>query len=557
MAGHAEQYRRPQGHSHWHTSRSSYPQRKQTAFDAGSLDHRRAHSDPVPQFRPGGWLRHTHSAPVDVVATVATVVVDDNGTRPTVTAARRRTSEPPRWSSTAAGNTRDESGAAHAAIGTPWLVLHPSTAPEGSSLEPDSLADVQTPTLSPSAGHTQIALKPRLSHQLTSVPTQHPANSVPHKSVLRHSKSPSLPRLTLDIPPKQSERTGTVIDMATSRESPPPMKKTSLSSREKRVSFSTAAPEIIEAPSKRRTSSVNQRPSWSNVFLLRDPKVRDDPAARSRSLSPGPSILKEFSAFRSDASDAELKQDKHGVERKVHIAPLWEKNLKRLPRGRQAKVAPLPIPQAKVSRNANARTMSPEDASPTDVRDVSPRSLSSRYASPRDDTFEKSKSENHSIVVHPPSPPESDAEDDEDAVEDSDAEDSVEAESPTRHSRNSSLDEIDAIDNRFSKCDIDAHPHAVRHEKQRHDSQDARKGSQDSRRSSQASRKDSQGSRKDSQGSRKDSQGSRKDSDPKRPTPGRRSSSADAAEKWLRRSSIYGVRSRTPRVPTRLGSLRA
>jgi hypothetical protein len=297
---------------------------------------------------------------------------------------------------------------------------------------------------------------------------------------------------------------------------------------------------------------VNQRPSWSNVFLLRDPKVRDDVAARTRSLSPGPSILKEVSAFKSNVSDAELKQDEHGVERKVHISPLWEKNLKRLPRGRQ-KTNALPIPQAKVSRNASPRTLSPEDASP---RDVSPTSMSARYASPREDTFDKAASDHHSVVVHPPSPPESEDEEDE---EDENAIEGESDESPDP-SRNSSIAEVEAARNRFGnmKIDIDGSSHAHRHEK-RKDSGDSRKDSQDSRKDSQdwrESRKSSYGSRRGSQASRKDSDQSEKSAD-KRPSPPRRSSSADQAEMWLRRSSIYGVRSKAPRLPTRLGSLRA
>lgn len=293
------------------------------------------------------------------------------------------------------------------------------------------------------------------------------------------------------------------------------------------------------------------------MFLLRDPRNRTatDPVARSRSLSPGPSILKEMSAFKSKASDAQLKQDEDGNVQKVDIMPLWQKEMKQPPRGR--KKAALPIPQAKVSRNVNARVKSPESPDFGTQRDVSPRTLSMRHASPREDTFEENA---HSIVVHPPSPPESDVDDDEDVLEDSDEEDSPDTDSPSRSG--SVDDDIETIDNRFSKCNIDAHPHAVRHEKR--DSIDSRKDSESSRRSSQASRKDSEGSRKDSASSRKDSTSSRKDSDrgrqnsddPQRPNPARRSSSADAAnEKWLRRSSIYGVRSRAPRVPTRLGTM--
>lgn len=335
--------------------------------------------------------------------------------------------------------------------------------------------------------------------------------------------------------------------MATSLASSP-TEKTPLSA-EKRVTFSKEQPEVIPQPSKRRQSSVNQRPSWSNVFLLRDSKVRDDVAARSRSLSPGPSILKEISAFKSDVTDAELKQDEHGVERKVHISPLWEKNLKRLPRGRQ-KTNALPIPQAKVSRNASPRALSPEDASP---RDVSPTSLSARHASPREDTFDKSASEHHSIVVHPPSPPESEDDEDEDVIEE-------ESDESPRHSRTSSIEEVEATHNRFGnmKIDIDGSSHAHRHEK-RKDSGDSLKDSQGSRKASQdwrESRKSSYGSRRGSQASRKDSDQSEKDAD-RPPPPRRRSSSADQAEMWLRKSSIYGVRSKAPRVPTRLGSLRA
>ncbi|KAL1610100.1 hypothetical protein SLS60_001765 [Paraconiothyrium brasiliense] len=360
----------------------------------------------------------------------------------------------------------------------------------------------------------------------------------------------------MNIPQNHTAHGNTVVDMATSLASPPPTRNTSLPGQ-KRVTFTREQPEIIPQPSKRRQSSVNQRPSWSSVFLLRDSKVRDDVAARSRSLSPGPSILKEFSAFKTDASDAQLKQDEHGNEQKVHISPLWEKNLKRLPRGRQTKKNALPIPQAKVSRNASTRTLSPEDASP---RDVSPATLSARHASPREDTFDKSMN----VVVHPPSPPESDAEDDDDddeeVIDDSD-------ESP-RHSRNASLEEveeieeIEEIDNRFGKIDIDGSSHAHRHEKR--DSMDSRKDSQSSRKDSQGSGKGSQEwreSRKSSYGSRRGSQASRKDSkgddSDRPPPPRRRSSSADQAEMWLRRSSIYGVRSKAPRLPTRLGTMRA
>ncbi|KAL5451768.1 hypothetical protein PMIN06_006154 [Paraphaeosphaeria minitans] len=338
--------------------------------------------------------------------------------------------------------------------------------------------------------------------------------------------------------------------MATSQPSPP-TKRTSLPG-EKRVTFSTEQPETIPQSSKRRQSSVNQRPSWSNVFLLRDSKVRDDVAARSRSLSPGPSILKEVSAFQSDVTDAELKQDEHGNERKVHISPLWEKNPKRLPRGRQ-KTNALPIPQAKVSRNHSARAFSPEDASP---RHVSPTRMSARWASPREDAFDKPATSPHSIVVHPPSPPESEDEDeDEDVIE----EESDESPSP-RHSRNSSIEEVEDTHNRFGnmKIDIDGSSHAHRHEK-RKDSEDSRKDSQDARKTSQdwrESRQSSYGPRRGSQPSRKDSDQSDKDSDGP-PPPRRRSSSADQAEMWLRKSSIYGVRSKAPRLPTRLGSLRA
>ncbi|KAF2439501.1 hypothetical protein P171DRAFT_490201 [Karstenula rhodostoma CBS 690.94] len=333
--------------------------------------------------------------------------------------------------------------------------------------------------------------------------------------------------------------------MATSLASP--TKQTPLST-EKRVTFSKEQPEVIPQPSKRRQSSVNQRPSWSNVFLLRDSKVRDDVAARSRSLSPGPSILKEVSAFKSDVTDAELKQDEHGVERKVHISPLWEKNLKRLPRGRQ-KTNALPIPQAKVSRNASPRPFSPEDASP---RHVSPTTMSARHASPRESTFDKSASD-HSIVVHPPSPPESE-DDDEDVIEE-------ESDDSPRHSRNSSIEGVEATHNRFRnmKIDIDGSSHAHRHEKRKDSGDTPRKDSQDSRKDSQdwrESRKSSYGSRRGSQASRKDSDPSDKDTD-RPPPPHRRSSSADQAEMWLRRSSIYGVRSKAPRLPTRLGSLRA
>lgn len=330
-------------------------------------------------------------------------------------------------------------------------------------------------------------------------------------------------------------------------------KQTSLPAQ-KRVTFSREEPDIIPQPSKRRQSSVNQRPSWSSVFLLRDSKPRDDVAARTRSLSPGPSILKEVSAFKSDVTDAELKQDENGNERKVHISPLWKKDLKS-PRGRQ-KTTALPIPQAKVSRNASPRALSPEDASP---RDVSPTSLSARHASPREDTFDKALSSPHSIVVHPPSPPESEDDEDEEAIEE-------ESDESPRHSRNGSVEEVEATQNRFSnmKIDIDGSSHAHRHEK-RKDSEDSRKGSLGSRKGSQDSRKDSQdwresrtssyGNRRGSQASRKDSDQSEKDSDRPAP-PRRRSSSADQAEMWLRRSSIYGVRSKTPRLPTRLGSMR-
>ncbi|KAJ4350041.1 uncharacterized protein N0V89_008662 [Didymosphaeria variabile] len=333
--------------------------------------------------------------------------------------------------------------------------------------------------------------------------------------------------------------------MATSLAPPPPTQPASLPGQQKRVTFTKEQPEIIPQPSKRRQSSVNQRPSWSSVFLLRDPKVRDPVAARSRSLSPGPSILKEFSAFKSDASDAQLKQDEHGNEQKVHISPLWEKNLKRLPRGRQAKKNALPIPQAKVSRNASSRALSPDDASP---RHVSPTSLSARHASPRDDTFDKSMN----VIVHPPSPPESDVEDDDD---DDDEEVIDDSDDSPRHSRNDSLEDVEAIDNRFGKIDIDGSSHAHRHEKR--DSTDSRKDSQGSPKDSQdwrESRKSSYGSRRGSQASRKDSKG--EDSD-RPPPPRRRSSSADQAEMWLRKSSIYGVRSKAPRLPTRLGTMRA
>jgi hypothetical protein len=52
----------------------------------------------------------------------------------------------------------------------------------------------QTLTLSPSAGPMQIALKPRLSHQSTPIPTQHViSSSLPHKSAARHAKYPVFP----------------------------------------------------------------------------------------------------------------------------------------------------------------------------------------------------------------------------------------------------------------------------------------------------------------------------------------------------------------------------
>lgn len=484
---------------------------------------------------------------------------------PTVAAGSRQ-SEPATGSTT--GNTRGDSGGAHAAIGKPTLVLvhegctAPTPASE-SSVEPGRLS-LPRLALSPSAGSMKITLVPRLSHQHTSVPTQHATGSNLHKSTLGHTKSYLHPGPATNISHQQFHLAESPpIDMATSLPSPPPTKKTSRP-RQKRVSFTTSEPEIIPTTSKRRQSSVNQRPSWSNVFLLRDSKPRNDVPARGRSLSPGPSILKEVSAFKSDASDAELKKDENGNEvsvHKVHVSPLYEKNLKRLSRGRPK--SSLPIPQAKVSRNASPRAMSPE-------RELSPSSLSARHASPREDTFEKAGVDIHTVVVHPPSPPESDPEDDdEEAVEDSD-------EQSPRQSRNSSIDDLDDdievtnIASKFSKCDIDGSSHAHRHEP-RKDSLEERKESKDdwrtSRKSSNASRgsnddwrtsrKSSNASRKSSNTSRKDSQESNQSSE-KPSTTRRRSSSADQAEMWLRRSSIYGVRSsRAPRVPTRLGSLRA
>ncbi|KAF1972779.1 hypothetical protein BU23DRAFT_158395 [Bimuria novae-zelandiae CBS 107.79] len=544
--------------------RVSFPSETKTVVHFEGLDRRRAHSDPIPHLRlrlSSGWLRHITSMPVE-----APTVVAKDGTRPTVPAGSRQP-EPLRRPLT--NNTGGDSDAAHEPIGRPSLVVRPAcTAPNTcskSSVVPDSLrtnAQTQgtlTLKVSPSAGSMQIALAPRFSHQYTSIPTQHATKGIALKSPSRHIKSHSVPRLTINIPQKQNNCEQTVINMATLEPLSPTTRKSSRP-REKRVSFTTAEPELIpSAPSKRRQSSVNQRPSWSNVFLLRDPKVRDDVAARSRSLSPGPSILKEYSAFKSDASDADLAKDEHGNEQpRVHVSPLYEKNLKRLSRGRPK--TSLPIPQAKVSRNADPRAMSP-------APDLSPSSLSARHASPREDSFDKSPSSPHDIVVHPPSPPESDAESDEDeeAIEDSD-------EQSPRQSRNSSLDdvadddaEVEALDSRFSKCDIDGSSHAHRHEK-RKDSHEEPKSPKDdwrtSRKSSanddwRTSRKSSNAPRKSSTtSSRKDSQESNKASE-KPAIQRRRSSSADQAEMWLRRSSIYGVRSRTPRVPTRLGSLRA
>lgn len=562
MSGHARQSAEGLPQSHWHTWREPYPQATKGVVHHAGLERKRAFSDPVPHRRQhllSGWLRHSKSMPVNA----ANAIADDCACPPV--AAGSRQSEPATGSTT--GNTRDDSGGVHAAIGKPTLVLvhEGCTAPmpaNESPVEPERLS-LPRLSLSPSAGSMKITLVPRLSHQHTSFPTHHATGSSPHKSTLGHINSHSHPRLTLHIPQKQFHPAEPAIDMATTQPSPPPTKKTS-PPRQKRVSFTTSEPEIIPTSSKRRQSSVNQRPSWSNVFLLRDSKVRDDVAARSRSLSPGPSILKEVSAFKSDASDAELKKDEHGNEvsvHKVHISPLYEKNLKRLSRGRPK--TSLPIPQAKVSRNASPRAMSPE-------RDLSPTSLSARHASPREDTFEKAASTIQSVVVHPPSPPDSDAEDDdEEAVEDSD-------EQSPRQSRNSSLDDLDddieveTIASKFSKCDIDGSSHAHRHEP-RKDSLEECKGSKDdwrtSRKSSntsrgsnddwRTSRKSSNASRKSSATSRKDSQESNTTSE-KPPTTRRRSSSADQAEMWLRRSSIYGVRSsRAPRVPTRLGSLRA
>lgn len=513
--------------------------------------------------------------PVDEAKGTATETLEED-TRPTGAAGSRQRA-PPRRSTTgiagSAGIARSDSDGAHAAIGNTSLgheggCTAPAPASESSLMEPERLS-LPRLALSPSAGagsgSMKIALVPRLSYQLTPIPTRHATTkNIPHKATLRHARSHSQPKLTIQIPNKhppfstpEAVTAAPVVDMATS-----PTTKTSRP-RQKRVSFTTSEPEIIPQSSKRRQSSVNQRPSWSNVFLLRDPKVRDPAPNRSRSLSPGPSILKEVSAFKSNASDAELKKDEHGNEvsvHKVHVSPLYEKNLKRLSRGRKAA---LPIPQAKISRNASPRAMSPD-------RDLSPTSLSARHASPREDTFDKSATEPQSIVVHPPSPPESDAEEsDEDAIDDSD-------EPSPPDSRTSSLDDIDdeieveAVGSRFSKCDIDGSSHAHRHEP-RKDSQEelksptedwrtSRKSSNTSRSSNddwRTSRKSSNASRKSSNSSRKDSQESAK-SPEKPPTPRRRSSSADQAEMWLRRSSIYGVRSsRAPRVPTRLGSLRA
>lgn len=557
MAGHAEPSPLGLRHSHWHTSRANPPQTK-SAVHIDVLEHRRAHSDPAAHFRPQqqSALRHSSSSSSSMPVGAAASSANDSGSCPTVPAGGSETCESLSKSST--GNTRGDSDGSRAAIGKPSLVRVVSTAPRTtceSSEDPGSPGLAQTLPLSPSAGSMQIALKPRLSHQHTPIPTHHATTNIPLKPAVRHTKTPSLPRLSINIPQKHCELAHKVIDMATSLASPPPATPRTSLPGEKRVTFSNQQPEIIPQPSKRRQSSVNQRPSWSSVFLLRDSKVRDDVAARSRSLSPGPSILKEISAFKSDASDAELKKDEHGNEPKVHISPLWEKNLKRLPRGRQAKKNALPIPQAKVSRNASPRALSPEEASP---RDVSPTSLSTRHASPREDTFPKSMN----VVLHPPSPPESEAEEDdedEEAIDDSD-------ESP-RHSRNSSIEEVEdveAIDNRFGKIDIDGSSHAHRHEP-RKDSQDSRKDSASSRKDSQDSRKDSQdwresrkssyGHRRSSNASRKDSKGSNEDSDRPAP-PRRRSSSADQAEMWLRRSSIYGVRSKAPRLPTRLGTMR-
>jgi len=325
--------------------------------------------------------------------------------------------------------------------------------------------------------------------------------------------------------------------MATSRDSPPspPSKKSSVSTTSpKRVSFSVDSPEIIPSPKSRRASSTTQRPSWSSVFLLRESrsKNQEDPVARSRSLSPGPSILKEFSSYASDAPDSELRKDQHGNEPKVHISPLWEKNLKRLPRGRKKKIGPLPIPQAKVSQ-VSRRTMSPEDASPKAISPLNPR-----HASPREDSPERCTSMHHSIpstIVHPPSPPES---------SDSEEEDEDYSDISPNGSRNSSVDEdnndddnnnngkeneeeddedVELVMNKFRTATIDE-PQRLHNQQNQRGRDEAPSAKKELERPGQTRR---------------------------------RSLSVDAAEKWMRKSSIYEIRStNVPRVPKSLRTMR-